>query len=348
MLKSIVPLSAIISLRFFGLFIVLPVISVYAMQLHGATTTLVGIVVGGYALTQMIFQIPFGIMSDKLGRKGTIVLGFKGNNFFAKGRYNETTEIYAQKLIEVITQQIHDLQQRNTIIPYFFLCATKKNELQALTKYLSKKNSLLSNYVKIAKDVKSSIISKLISGQEKNNDIGKIVADNAGDERQIGGHGALNRDTGEEEHHWLITTLHKNASYDCNRAIYGKNNIYTELPRLALSEKATNLELNEINEASNALSLSREAVYNKNQKSTRKPTGLILLDIAAGLILTIMGSLEKKWNFFHLGANKTKALLQITGFTMLGIGCLAVIAIGILRCRHIIKSSNDESLSLRQ
>ncbi len=75
MLKSIVPLSAIISLRFFGLFIVLPVISVYAMQLHGATTTLVGIVVGGYALTQMIFQIPFGIMSDKLGRKGTIVLG---------------------------------------------------------------------------------------------------------------------------------------------------------------------------------------------------------------------------------------------------------------------------------
>ena len=75
MLKSIMPLSAIISLRFFGLFIVLPVISVYAINLHGATTTLVGIVVGGYALTQMIFQIPFGIMSDKLGRKGTIIVG---------------------------------------------------------------------------------------------------------------------------------------------------------------------------------------------------------------------------------------------------------------------------------
>lgn len=75
MLKSIIPLSAIISLRFFGLFIVLPVISIYAINLQGATTTLVGIVVGGYALTQMIFQIPFGIMSDKLGRKGTIVVG---------------------------------------------------------------------------------------------------------------------------------------------------------------------------------------------------------------------------------------------------------------------------------
>ena len=75
MIKSILPLSLIIALRFFGLFIVLPVLSVYAINLEGATTTLVGIVVGGYALTQMIFQVPFGVMSDKLGRKGTIITG---------------------------------------------------------------------------------------------------------------------------------------------------------------------------------------------------------------------------------------------------------------------------------
>lgn len=75
MIKSILPLSAIIALRFFGLFLVLPVLSVYAINLYGATTTLVGVVIGGYALTQMIFQIPFGVMSDKLGRKGTIITG---------------------------------------------------------------------------------------------------------------------------------------------------------------------------------------------------------------------------------------------------------------------------------
>jgi predicted MFS family arabinose efflux permease len=75
MIKSILPLSAIIALRFFGLFLVLPVLSVYAINLYGANTTLVGIVIGGYALTQMIFQVPFGIMSDKLGRKGTIITG---------------------------------------------------------------------------------------------------------------------------------------------------------------------------------------------------------------------------------------------------------------------------------
>ena len=75
MIKSVLPLSLIIALRFFGLFLVLPVISVYAMNLEGATPTLVGVVIGGYALTQMIFQVPFGVISDKLGRKGTIVIG---------------------------------------------------------------------------------------------------------------------------------------------------------------------------------------------------------------------------------------------------------------------------------
>ncbi|WP_198305357.1 MFS transporter [Arcobacter vandammei] len=75
MIKSVMPLSFIIALRFFGLFIVLPVLSVYALSLEGANSTLVGIVVGGYALTQVIFQTPFGIMSDKLGRKGTIIMG---------------------------------------------------------------------------------------------------------------------------------------------------------------------------------------------------------------------------------------------------------------------------------
>jgi predicted MFS family arabinose efflux permease len=75
MFKQIMPLSLIISMRFFGLFLVLPVISIYALSLPGATPQIVGIIIGGYALTQMIFQIPFGAMSDILGRKGTIITG---------------------------------------------------------------------------------------------------------------------------------------------------------------------------------------------------------------------------------------------------------------------------------
>lgn len=75
MFKKVLPLSGILSLRFLGLFLVLPVLSIYAMTLDGATPMLVGIIVGGYALTQAIFQVPFGSMSDKIGRKPTIFIG---------------------------------------------------------------------------------------------------------------------------------------------------------------------------------------------------------------------------------------------------------------------------------
>ncbi len=69
------PLSLIVALRFFGLFIVLPVLSIYALEMEGATPFLAGLVVGGYALTQAAFQIPFGLMSDKVGRKKTLLFG---------------------------------------------------------------------------------------------------------------------------------------------------------------------------------------------------------------------------------------------------------------------------------
>jgi len=75
MFKKVFPLSAILSLRFLGLFLVLPVISIYALELEDSTPLLVGVVVGGYALTQAIFQVPFGTMSDKIGRKPTILIG---------------------------------------------------------------------------------------------------------------------------------------------------------------------------------------------------------------------------------------------------------------------------------
>jgi len=75
MFKKVLPLSSILFLRFLGLFLVLPVLSVYALELDHATGFLVGVIVGGYALTQAIFQVPFGTMSDKFGRKPTILFG---------------------------------------------------------------------------------------------------------------------------------------------------------------------------------------------------------------------------------------------------------------------------------
>jgi MFS family permease len=73
--RSIFGLSSIMALRMIGLFMVLPVFSLYASQLKGATAALVGIAMGIYGLSQALFQIPFGMLSDRLGRKPIIIIG---------------------------------------------------------------------------------------------------------------------------------------------------------------------------------------------------------------------------------------------------------------------------------
>ena len=73
--KKVLPLSMIVALRFFGLFIVLSVLSQYALGMPGGTATLAGMAVGGYALTQALLQVPYGVLSDKIGRKKTLLIG---------------------------------------------------------------------------------------------------------------------------------------------------------------------------------------------------------------------------------------------------------------------------------
>ncbi len=59
--------------RMFGLFALLPVLSLFAADLKGATPILVGLAVGGYGLTQASLQIPFGLLSDRIGRLPVII-----------------------------------------------------------------------------------------------------------------------------------------------------------------------------------------------------------------------------------------------------------------------------------
>jgi MFS family permease len=58
-----------------GMFMVLPVLTTYGMKLSGASETLIGIAIGIYGLAQAVFQIPFGLLSDRVGRKPLIVFG---------------------------------------------------------------------------------------------------------------------------------------------------------------------------------------------------------------------------------------------------------------------------------
>lgn len=73
--KIVASLSFIVALRFFGLFIVMPMLSVYAASMSGADPLLIGLAVGGYAFSQLLFQLPFGILSDKIGRKQLTAAG---------------------------------------------------------------------------------------------------------------------------------------------------------------------------------------------------------------------------------------------------------------------------------
>lgn len=75
MLKTVLSLSFVVGSRFFALFIILPVFGLYASNLNNSNTMLAGVAIGIYALMQMIFQIPFGAMSDKFGRKNVMSLG---------------------------------------------------------------------------------------------------------------------------------------------------------------------------------------------------------------------------------------------------------------------------------
>jgi len=75
-------LAGIYALRMLGLFLVLPVFALYAPGVAGATPWSIGIAVGAYGLTQALLQIPFGMLSDRIGRKPVI---FGGLVLFAVG-----------------------------------------------------------------------------------------------------------------------------------------------------------------------------------------------------------------------------------------------------------------------
>lgn len=73
--RSVAVVALIVMLRMFGLFALLPVLSLYAGTLDGATPMLIGLAVGAYGLTQAGLQIPLAMLSDRIGRIPVITGG---------------------------------------------------------------------------------------------------------------------------------------------------------------------------------------------------------------------------------------------------------------------------------
>jgi predicted MFS family arabinose efflux permease len=75
-MRATVSLAAIFALRMLGLFMIMPVFAIYAKGIPGGdNAAAVGLAIGIYGLTQSLFYIPYGWMSDRLGRKPVIIGG---------------------------------------------------------------------------------------------------------------------------------------------------------------------------------------------------------------------------------------------------------------------------------
>ncbi len=75
-IRATTSLAAIYGLRMFGMFSILPIFAIYASSFpEHPTPFMIGLALGAYGLTQALFQLPFGMASDKFGRKPMIYLG---------------------------------------------------------------------------------------------------------------------------------------------------------------------------------------------------------------------------------------------------------------------------------
>lgn len=73
--RGALSLAGIFGLRMLGLFMLYPVFAVYGRRLPGATPGLIGLALGIYGLTQALLQLPFGLTSDRIGRRPVITGG---------------------------------------------------------------------------------------------------------------------------------------------------------------------------------------------------------------------------------------------------------------------------------
>lgn len=73
--RSVFALASVYAMRMLGLFMVMPVFMLLGDELEGATPALLGFAIGAYGLSQALLQIPFGLLSDRVGRKRMIYIG---------------------------------------------------------------------------------------------------------------------------------------------------------------------------------------------------------------------------------------------------------------------------------
>ena len=100
--RSVGALAAIYATRMLGLFLLLPVLALYARGMPDYSPELLGLAMGAYGLAQAVLQIPFGRWSDRYGRKPLIAIGLL---LYAAGSLigivaNSLAALFAARLVQ--------------------------------------------------------------------------------------------------------------------------------------------------------------------------------------------------------------------------------------------------------
>ncbi|MBW2942890.1 MFS transporter [Zhongshania sp. CAU 1632] len=99
--RSVASLATLYAFRMLGLFMLLPVLSLYASEYNHSTPVLVGLALGIYGLGQAALQVPLGMLSDRIGRKPVIIAGlllFAAGGIVAASADNIVTVIFGRLL----------------------------------------------------------------------------------------------------------------------------------------------------------------------------------------------------------------------------------------------------------
>lgn len=119
---AIATVGGIYSLRMLGLFMIMPLFTSYAKNFLTSDQLLIGVALGGYGLTQALLQIPYGLLSDKFGRRAIIVFGL---SIFVLGSllgflYNNIYAVISARLLQgagaigcVLMATVFDLTREN-------------------------------------------------------------------------------------------------------------------------------------------------------------------------------------------------------------------------------------------